>query len=133
MSGTDVTEVFEREFAEWQGRAYAVGYNNGTSALQASMYACGLGRGDELICPSVTYLASCLLAYSLGATVVFADIDPDTLCIDPEKIEGLIGERTKAIMAVHYMPWRTQAEYFFTQKKNDSGPVDPNKAVPVRP
>ncbi|MBQ7055082.1 MAG: DegT/DnrJ/EryC1/StrS family aminotransferase, partial [Oscillospiraceae bacterium] len=62
----------------------------------------GLGRGDELICPSITYWASCTGAYSLGATVVFADIDPDTLCLDPKKLEEKITDKTKAIMVVHY-------------------------------
>ena len=66
------------------------------------MFGCGVGVGDEIISPSVTYWASCLPAFSLGATVVFADIDPDTLCIDPNDIEHRITERTKAIVAVHY-------------------------------
>ena len=64
--------------------------------------AAGVGVGDEIISPSVTYWASCLQALSLGASVVFAEIDPDTLCIDPNDIEHRISERTKAIVAVHY-------------------------------
>jgi dTDP-4-amino-4,6-dideoxygalactose transaminase len=58
--------------------------------------------GDEIICPSMTYWASCASALSLGATVNFADINAETLCIDPNDIEQRIGPRTKAIMAVHY-------------------------------
>jgi dTDP-4-amino-4,6-dideoxygalactose transaminase len=103
MSGTDVTQQFEKEFAAWQGSKYALGFNNGTSALLAAMFACGVGVGDEVICPSVTYWASCLPCYSLGATVVFADIDPDTLCIDPNDIAHRITARTKAIIPVHYL------------------------------
>lgn len=103
MSATNITMEFEREFAEWHGRKYGLGYCNGTASLQAAMYGCGLGIGDEMICPSVTYWASATQIYSLGATVTFADIDPMTLCIDPNDIERLISERTKAIMVVHYL------------------------------
>ena len=103
MSGTDVTAEFEKEFAKWQGVKYALGFNNGTSSLQAAMFACGVGLGDEIICPSITYWASAAQVYSLGGTVVFADIHPDTLCIDPADIEHRISEKTKAIMVVHYL------------------------------
>lgn len=103
MSGTDVTRQFEKEFAAWQGTEYALGFNNGTSSLQAAMYACRVGVGDEIICPSITYWASAIQVFSLGGTVVFADIDPDTLCINPGDIEHRISKRTKAIIAVHYL------------------------------
>ncbi|MCL2517738.1 MAG: DegT/DnrJ/EryC1/StrS family aminotransferase [Oscillospiraceae bacterium] len=103
MSGTDVTEKFEKEFAEWNDTKYAIGAANGTMALQGAMYACKLGVGDELICPSKTYWASAIQAFNLGATVVFADIDPYSLCISPKDLERCIGPRTKAIMAVHYL------------------------------
>ena len=102
MSGTDITKEFEKDFCKWTGSKYALGTNNGTSALHSAMYGCGIGRGDEIICPSITYWASCTGAYSLGATVVFGDIDPDTLCLDPKKLEEKITDRTKAIMVVHY-------------------------------
>lgn len=103
MSGTNVTKEFEADFCEWVGAKYALGTCNGTAALHAAMYGCGVGRGDEVICPSVTYWASCTSALSLGATVVFADIDPNTLCLDPKKLEAKITDRTKAIMVVHYL------------------------------
>lgn len=103
MSNTDVTKQFEKEFAEWQGTKYTLGFCNGTSALQAAMYGCKIGVGDELICPSVTYWASAIQVFSLGGTVVFADIDPNSLCIDPKDIEKRITDRTKAIMVVHYL------------------------------
>ena len=102
MSKTDVTVKFEEEFAKWNGVKYAQVFNNGTSALLAAMFACHIGFGDEIIGPSVTYWASAIPAYSLGATFVFADIDPQTLCIDPADIEKRISPRTKAIMVVHY-------------------------------
>lgn len=103
MSGVDVTMKFENDFAEWQGTKYALGFNNGTSSLHAAMFACKVGVGDEIICPSVTYWASVTSVFSLGATVVFADLDPNTLCVDPEDIEKRITDRTKAIMVVHYL------------------------------
>ncbi|OGO80821.1 MAG: hypothetical protein A2Y21_06240, partial [Clostridiales bacterium GWC2_40_7] len=103
MSGTDVTMKFENDFAKWQGTKYALGFNNGTASLHTAMFACKVGAGDEIICPSVTYWASVTSVFSLGATVVFADIDPNTLCIDPKDIEKRITDRTKAIIVVHYL------------------------------
>ncbi len=102
MSSIDITKQFEREYADWIGVKYALGYCNGTASLHAAMWACGVGAGDEIICPSTTYWASCTAALSLGAAVNFADIDPETLCIDPNDIEHRIGPRTKAIVVVHY-------------------------------
>ncbi|MGQ9515424.1 MAG: DegT/DnrJ/EryC1/StrS family aminotransferase [Thermoproteota archaeon] len=102
MSDIDVTQRFEKEFAEWHGVKYALAHNNGTSAIHGAMFGLGIGHGDEIICPSLTYWASCLPVYSLGGTVVFADVDPNTLCIDPKDIENRISKRTKAIVVVHY-------------------------------
>jgi len=103
MSGTDVTKQFEAEFAAWQGRRYALGFSTGTAALQSAMFAVGLGVGDEIIAPSLTYWASALQCFSLGATVVFAEVAPETLCIDPGDIEHRITPHTKAVMVVHYV------------------------------
>jgi dTDP-4-amino-4,6-dideoxygalactose transaminase len=103
MSGKDVTMQFEQAFAAWQGVDYALGFNTGTAAIQAAMFGCHVGVGDEIIGPSLTYWASVLQCFSLGATVVFADIEPDTLCIDPGDIEHRITERTRAIVVVHYV------------------------------
>jgi len=102
MSSFDITRQFETEWADYQGVPYALGYPNGTMALLTAMYVAGVRRGDEIICPSVTYWASTLQVFALGGTVVFADVDPNTLCIDPNDIERHIGPRTKAIMVVHY-------------------------------
>ena len=103
MSGWDVTLQFEREFAAWQEAEYALAHSTGTAALQAAMFGLKVGVGDEIICPSVTYWASCLPCFSLGATVVFAEVDPNTLCIDPKDIERRITDHTKAIVVVHYV------------------------------
>ena len=102
MSGTDLTRKFEEEWGEYQGTEYNLAHCNGTAALLAAMFGVGLGRGDEMIVPSITYWGSALQCYLLGATPVFADIDPETLCIDPADIERHISPRTKAIMVVHY-------------------------------
>jgi len=102
MSGIEITREFEKKYAESLGRKYGLAYNNGTSAILGAMYGLGIRLGDEVICPSITYWASVAQAYSLGATPVFADINPETLCIDPNDIEHRITPRTKAIVVVHY-------------------------------
>lgn len=102
MSGKEITKEFEHCYAEAIGMPYALGCCNGTAAIHASLYALGVGVGHEVIAPSMTYWASVLQVYSLGATPVFAEVDPKTLCIDPDDIEKRISPRTKAIVAVHY-------------------------------
>jgi perosamine synthetase len=102
MSGTDVTREFEREFAEWHGMKYGLALSSGTAALQSAMWACDVGVGDEIIVPSLTYWASALPAFTLGATMVFAEVCADTVCIDPSDIEHRITDRTKVIEPVHY-------------------------------
>ena len=102
MSDTDITMEFEREFAAWIGMDFALSFPNGTEALRTAMWAVGLAAGEEIICPSMTYWASSGPALTLGAAVNFADIDPDTLCIDVNDIEHRIGPRTRAIVVVHY-------------------------------
>ncbi|MFP8890204.1 DegT/DnrJ/EryC1/StrS family aminotransferase [Natrialbaceae archaeon A-CW2] len=101
MSDTGITKQFEDEFADWQGSAYTLGFSSGTASLLGAMYGVGVGVGDEVIGPSVTYWAAILPCLSLGATPVFADIQPDSLCIDPESFEDRISEHTKAVVVVH--------------------------------
>ncbi|MBR2344560.1 MAG: DegT/DnrJ/EryC1/StrS family aminotransferase [Lentisphaeria bacterium] len=103
MSGSEITKKFEKAYAEYVGAKHVLGYCSGTASLHAAMWACGVGAGDEVIAPSLTYWATCAAAISLGAAVNFADIDPVTLCIDPKDIEHRIGPRTKAIIVVHYL------------------------------
>ena len=102
MSAWDITEKFEAEWGAYLGTRYNLAHCNGTMALLAAMFGVGVGRGDEIIVPSMTYWASGLQAMLLGATPVFAEVDPQSLCIDPKGIEKLITPRTKAIIAVHY-------------------------------
>ena len=102
MSRMDVTRQFERELADWFGGGYALCHNTGTAAIHAALWACGVRRGDEVICQSMTYWGSVLQVYSLGGTVVFAEMDPRTLTLDPGDVERRISGRTRAIVAVHY-------------------------------
>lgn len=102
MSGNEITKEFEKRYASALGRKHALAYPNGTSAILGAMYGLGIGLGDEVICPSITYWASIVQAYNLGATPVFADVDPETICVDPNDIERRITPRTKAIVVVHY-------------------------------
>jgi dTDP-4-amino-4,6-dideoxygalactose transaminase len=94
-------QAFEEEAAAYLGVAHAIGVANGTDALVLSLEAMGIGRGDEVICPSFTFYATAEAIARVGATPVFADIDPVTLNIDPEEVAARITERTKAIMPVH--------------------------------
>lgn len=102
MSGWDITAAFEAEYAREFGARHALAYPNGTMAILAGLYAIGVGAGDEVVCPSLTYWASVVQLYALGATPVFADVQPESLCLDPADVENCITERTKAIVVVHY-------------------------------
>jgi dTDP-4-amino-4,6-dideoxygalactose transaminase len=92
---------FVRAFAEHHGSTYGIFMVNGTVTLQCALSACGIGPGDEVIVPPLTWCATALAACHVGASPVFVDILRDTLCIDPEKIEAAITGRTKAIIPVH--------------------------------
>jgi len=94
-------EAFEREAAEKLGTADAVSCANGTDAIVLVLDAMGIGAGDEVICPSFTFYATAEAIARVGATPVFADIDPVTLNLDPGDVERRITERTKALMPVH--------------------------------
>jgi UDP-4-amino-4,6-dideoxy-N-acetyl-beta-L-altrosamine transaminase len=95
-------EAFESAFAEYTGVAEAVAVSNGTAALHAAMYAAGIGPGDEVIVPAMTFVATANAAVYRQARPVIVDVDPMTLLIDPDAVEKKITERTKAIVAVDY-------------------------------
>ena len=94
-------EAFEHEAAAFLGVPHAIGVANGTDALVLVLDALGIGRGDEVICPAFTFYATAEAIARVGATPVFADIDPVTLNLDPEDVSARVGARTKAIMPVH--------------------------------
>jgi len=95
------TTTFEEKFAEYCGVKYGITANSGTSACHMAVAATQVGPGDEVIVPCHTFYASAAAICQNGARPVFADIDPKTLCIDPEDIRKKITPRTKAIMPVH--------------------------------
>ena len=95
-----VVGTLECELAGYMEGSYAHGVANGTDALQIAFMALGLGPGDEVITPAFTFIATAEAAALLGATPVFADIDPKTFNLDPDRIEELITPRTKAIVPV---------------------------------
>jgi perosamine synthetase len=100
-TGPKVAE-FERAFADFVGARAAVAVSSGTAALHAAMYAVGVRPGDEVIVPPMTFAASANCVVFQGGTPVFADVDPDTLLLDPAQVEAKITPRTKAIIAVDY-------------------------------
>jgi len=93
---------FEKAFAAHCGAKHAVAVNSGTAALHCAMRAIGVHTGDEVIVPALTFAASANAAIYEGGTPVFADVEPDTLLIDPESVRRHITPRTKAIVAVDY-------------------------------
>lgn len=94
-------EKFEKEWANYLGVKYAIGVGSGTDALFLSLKVLGIGEGDEVILPSFTFIATALAVSYTGATPIFADINQDTINVDPQDIERKITSRTKAIIPVH--------------------------------
>lgn len=95
-------EEVERKLCRITGAKYALLISNGTAALHAACYAAGIQSGDEVITTPITFAASANCALYCGAKPVFADIDPETYNISPEKIEEKITDRTRAVVAVDF-------------------------------
>lgn len=93
--------AFEEEFAAYVGAKFGIGVNSGTSALHLALLAAGVGRGDEVITVSCTFVATAAAVDYTGARPVFVDVDPVTLTMDPGQVEAAITDRTKAILPVH--------------------------------
>jgi len=98
--GPEVAKL-EESVAKYSDAQYAVGCASGSDALLLAMMACGIGDGDEVILPSFTFFATASAVTRLGATPIFADIDPVSFNISPAAIESLITPKTKAIIPVH--------------------------------
>ncbi|MBM4000981.1 MAG: DegT/DnrJ/EryC1/StrS family aminotransferase [Planctomycetes bacterium] len=92
---------FEREFAAFQGAAHGVSCTNGTAAIEMALRAVGVVPGDEVIVPAYTFIATAAAVVTVGAVPVFADIEQETLCIDPADMARNITPRTKAVVPVH--------------------------------
>ncbi len=94
-------EEFERAFASYTGARHCVGVNSGTSALHLALICAGVGPGDEVITPPMTFIATSWAVSYCGARPVYADVDPVTYTLDPEQVERKITPRTRAILPVH--------------------------------
>ena len=94
--------ALQEEFAKWNGNAFCAATNSGTAALHMAMVACGIGPGDEVITTTTSWTSTATSIMHHNAIPVFAEIDWDTMLIDPAKIEERITDRTKAILVVHY-------------------------------
>jgi dTDP-4-amino-4,6-dideoxygalactose transaminase len=100
-TGPKVQE-FEQRFREAVGVKHAVALNSCTAALHLGMIALGVGDGDEIVMPSLSFVAGANCAVQLGARPVFCDVDPETLCLSVETIERVTTPRTKVVMTMHY-------------------------------
>ncbi len=92
----------ERRFAEYHGTRYGIATANGTVSLEIALITCGIRPGDEVIVPPITFVASATAIARVGAVPVFADIDTQTINLNPEAVEEAINERTRAVVLVHF-------------------------------
>ena len=97
----DKISAFVKGFSAYLGVKHGLAVTNGTAALNIACRAISPDPGDEIITPASSFSASCLCAFSGNAIPVFVDVDPETLCISPDRIEEAITDRTRAIVAVH--------------------------------
>ncbi len=96
-----MAEAFETSFAAYQGAGHGILMSNGTVTMEVALKALGIGWGDEVIMPALTFSATPYAAIAAGALPVFVDVTPETWTIDPDQVEAAIGDRTRAIMPVH--------------------------------
>lgn len=97
-----IVPAFEEAFASRVGAKYAVALSSGTSALHAAIFSVGIGPGDEVVVPPMTFAASANCVRYQGGKVVFTDVRPDTLNLDPRRVEDAITPRTRSIVTVDY-------------------------------
>lgn len=96
------TMEFQKKFAEYVGAKHCIAVNSCTAALHLALLTQGIGPGDEVITTPLTFASTANTILHVGATPVFADIDPDTGLIDPAEIEKKVTNRTRAVVPVHY-------------------------------
>jgi len=101
LNDGDVTTEFERRMAATLGSRFGIGVTSGTTALFVSLAGIGVGHGDEVVVPDVTFIATANAVTLAGATPVFVDVDPATLTLSPAAFEAAITPRTRAVIPVH--------------------------------
>jgi len=118
--GGKAVDIFEKNFANYHKSKYAISCNSGTDALYLALKAVGVGKGDEIILPSHSAVATATAVKQTGATLIFADIESDYYTIDPLEIKKLINKKTKALIVVHIYghPCNMQKIIEITKKKN---------------
>ncbi|WP_330242395.1 DegT/DnrJ/EryC1/StrS family aminotransferase [Streptomyces sp. NBC_00525] len=94
-------ERLERSWADYLGVRHCVGVSNGTTAIELALLAHGVGPGDEVVVPALTFVATAMAVVHVGATPVYADIDPVTFTMSPDSLAARITERTRAVVPVH--------------------------------
>lgn len=104
-------EAFEQEFAQYVGAKYAVAVNSGTAALHMALKALGIGPGDRVIVPTLSFISTALAVSYCGAEVVFADINNETLCMEPSA-DLSDGEQAGAIIPVHFAGYPIDADWY---------------------
>jgi len=97
-----ITEEFEKKFAAFVNAGNAIALSSATAALHLSLLALGIGKGDEVLVPSLTFVSTSHVVLYIGAKPVFVDIDEETLCMDPKDLKKKITKKSKAIIPVHY-------------------------------
>jgi dTDP-4-amino-4,6-dideoxygalactose transaminase len=121
--GDEVVKL-EEELREWTGARHAIAISNCTAGLQLASAALGIGPGDEVIVPSLTFVATANAPRSLGAEVRLADAtSAEDLCVDPDSIEAAITKRTKAIFVVHYAGFPCQMDEILSLADEHGIPV----------
>ena len=113
-------EEFEALVAKKSGVAHGIAVSNGTTALHAAYIAAGIGPGDEVIVPAITFAATANMTILAGATPIFADVDEESLLIDPKSVKNLISNKTKAIVGVDFagQPFDHRAMREITQQED---------------
>jgi dTDP-4-amino-4,6-dideoxygalactose transaminase len=96
-----IADQFAQEFADFHEARFGIPCMNGTIALEVALAAAGIGYGDEVIVPASTFVATATAALFVDALPVFADVDPETLCMSPQSVKSLITENTQAVIPVH--------------------------------
>ncbi len=102
LTAGPVVQRFESAFARKVGAQHAIALSSGTAGLHAAMFSAGIGPGDEVIVPAITFVATANAVLFQGGTPVFADVDPETLLVDPDDVVKKISSSTRAIVAVDY-------------------------------